>query len=645
MRLQKAFAVVVFLCAANLYGGYSQNQDFRPATPAELAMKTAPNAPGAAAVILDWVRVDDDTMSYSAEYMRIKVLTDEGKKYGDIEISYLPGYPYRGRITNIDARTIRPDGTIVPFTAKVYDKVVIKAGRSALKAKTFSLPDVQAGSILEYRFTRRWSELLLVNTNWTLQSDIPLLRAKLTLKPYDTQGEYRSYFTFLRLPEGKVPQKIRGQYELEVENIPAYQAEAYAPPEQQLKAYVNFYYTSSRVKSTEFWDVESKSSSKRIESFLDKGGQVKAIAQPLVGSDAQDTARKIYAHIQAYRNYSFEIDKTDQEMKKDPVSESRNVAEVLRKKAGFRDELNRAFVAIARAAGLQADVVRVAPRDSFFFSDAIPDPEQMNAEVAAVIINGQPIYLDPGTPHAPFGTLSWEKSGVPGFRVLDKGPEWVMSPQALPEASVMKRNADLKINAETLEGSIVATFTGQEALVRRLRNLTDDDEARKKAFEDEAKGWFAEGAVVKLKELTGAASFDAPLVATFDVSLPNLVSSAGSRTIVPVSVFAANARNPFAPTARANPIYFQYPRTEEDVVKLTLPDSLRVSAVPPPSNLQAGALGYKSEVSANGNVVTFTRSAFVNVMLVDVKNYNALRNYYSAMLTADQKPVVLVAKD
>lgn len=645
MRLQKAFAVVVFLCAANLYGGYSQNQDFRPATPAELAMKTAPNAPGAAAVILDWVRVDDDTMSYSAEYMRIKVLTDEGKKYGDIEISYMPGYPYRGRITNIDARTIRPDGTIVPFTGKVYDKVVIKAGRSALKAKTFSLPDVQAGSILEYRFTRRWSEMLLLNTTWTLQSDIPLLRAKLTLKPYDTQGEYRSYFTFLRLPEGKVPQKIRGQYELEVENIPAYQAEAFAPPEQQLKAYVNFYYTSSRVKSTEFWDVESKSQAKRIKDFVGKDGQVKAIAQPLAGSDAKDTARKIYAHVQAYRNYSFEIDKTDQEMKKDPVSESRNVAEVLRKKAGFRDELNRAFVAIARAAGLQADVVRVAPRDSFFFSDAIPDPEQMNAEVAAVIIDGQLLYLDPGTPHAPFGTLSWEKSGVPGFRVHDKGPEWVMSPQASPDASVMRRNANLKINAETLEGTIIATFTGQEALVRRLRNLTDDDEARKKAFEEEAKGWFAEGAVVKLKELTGVASFDSSVVATFDVSLPNLVSSAGSRTIVPVSVFAANARNPFAPTTRVNPIYFQYPRTEEDVVKLTLPDSLKVSALPPPSNLQAGALGYKSEVSASGNVVTFTRSAFVNVMLVDVKNYNPLRNYYSAMLTADQKPVVLVAKD
>lgn len=643
-RLQQGFAVVVFLFAANVYGAYTKSQDFRPATPAELAMKSAPNAPGAPAAILDWVRVDDDTLSFSAEYVRIKVFTDEGKKYGDVEISYLPGYPYRGRVTSIDARTIRPDGTIVPFTGKVYDKVVFKIGRSALKAKTFSLPDVQPGSIIEYRFTRRWSEQVLLTANWLLQSDIPLLHAKLTLKPYDSQGLYRSFFTFLKLPDGKVPVMKGDQYELEVENIPAFQSEAFAPPEQQLKSYVKFHYTTSRVKSSEFWDVESKETAKRVEGFLGRNGDARAIAAKLTGSDPADTAKKIYAHVQTFRNYSFEIDKSDQEIKKEALSESKNVAEVLKKGAGSRDEINRAFVAIARAAGLQADVVRVAPRDGFFFSEAISDAEQISAEIAAVTIDGKPLYLDPGTPHAPFGTLSWEKSGVPGYRI-SKGAEWLTLPPATPESSLMKRNADLKIDGETLEGTVVATYTGQEALVRRLRSLTDDQEGRTKAFEEEAKGWFSDGATVKLKTLTGHASFDEPLVASFDVSLPNLVSSAGSRTIVPLSVFAANARNPFAPATRAHPIYYQYPRTEEDEVKLSVPESLRISALPTGSNLQAGALGYKTDVSAAGDTITLKRSMFVNVMLVDAKHYNPLRDFYSAVLSADQKPLVLVNKE
>ncbi len=645
-RVQHAVAVVVFLFTANIYGAYSKSQDFRPATAEEKAMTSAPNAPGASAAILDWVRVDDDTNSFSSEYVRVKIFTEEGKKYGDVEITYMPAYPYRGRVTEIDARTIRPDGTIVPFTGKVYDKVVFKVGRTALKAKTFSLPDVQAGSIIEYRFTRRWSDAMLLNTQWSLQSDIPVLHAKLTLQPYDSQGEYQSYFTYLGLPEGKKPVKVGDRYELELTNIPAYQSEAFSLPEQQLKSFVNFYYTSSRIKPAEFWSVESKSWSKRTEDFLGKAGEAKSVAQQLAGSNPTETAKKVYAHVQKLRNYSFEIDKSDQEVRKEALSEARNVAEVLKKGAGFRDEINRTFVAIARAAGLQSEVVRVAPRDETFFAEVIPDAGQMNAEVATVTIDGRVLFLDPGTPHAPFGMLSWEKSGVRGVRA-SKGPDpqWVEVPQLDPESSTMKRRADLRINGETLDGTIVTTFTGQEALLRRLRTLTGDEETRRKSFEEEAKGWFAEGASVKLKSLTGATSFDEPLVATFDVSLPNLVSSAGSRTLVPMSVFAANNRNPFAPTARVNSIYFQYPRTESDEVKVTIPDSLRVSAVPSGYDLKAGAFGYVSKGTADGNSVTFKRSMFVNVMLVDVKNYNALRSFYGAMLTADQEPLVLVAKE
>jgi len=74
------------LSAHAAIGGYSRTQDFRPATPEELAMKSVPGDAGAEAVILDWVRIDDDTVSTSSEYFRIKILTDEGKKHAEVEI-------------------------------------------------------------------------------------------------------------------------------------------------------------------------------------------------------------------------------------------------------------------------------------------------------------------------------------------------------------------------------------------------------------------------------------------------------------------------------------------------------------------------------------------------------------------------------
>src|SRR5436190_21373324 len=151
-------AIVTLVFAASAFAGFSQSQAFRPASAAELSMKSVPYAPDATAAVLDWVKVNDDSNSIASEYVRIKVFTDDGKKYGSVEIPYLPAYPFEQRVTEISARTIRPDGTIVPFDGKVYDKVVFKYGRAAVKQKTFSLPDVQAGSIIEYRYQLRWRD-------------------------------------------------------------------------------------------------------------------------------------------------------------------------------------------------------------------------------------------------------------------------------------------------------------------------------------------------------------------------------------------------------------------------------------------------------------------------------------------------------
>ncbi|MGA8806758.1 MAG: hypothetical protein WB973_02695 [Thermoanaerobaculia bacterium] len=58
----------------------SASAEFRDPTPAETAMTSVDFAPGAAAVILNWHQLVDDKNSYRTDYVRIKILTAEGKK-------------------------------------------------------------------------------------------------------------------------------------------------------------------------------------------------------------------------------------------------------------------------------------------------------------------------------------------------------------------------------------------------------------------------------------------------------------------------------------------------------------------------------------------------------------------------------------
>ena len=69
-------------------------------------------------------RDDRGKTAHEDVYFRIKILTEEGRKYGDIEIPFFKG---SGNIVNIHARTIRPDGSIVDFTGKAFDKSIVKA--------------------------------------------------------------------------------------------------------------------------------------------------------------------------------------------------------------------------------------------------------------------------------------------------------------------------------------------------------------------------------------------------------------------------------------------------------------------------------------------------------------------------------------
>ena len=642
-RRYLAVAVVLCLMSASAFAaGFSKAQDFRAATPAELAMKTVPGDAGADAVILDWVRMDDDEVSQTSEYYRVKIFTEEGKKHAEVEIPYVPGYPLYSKVTDISARTIRPDGTIVPFDGKIYDKVLYKKRRSSVKSKTFTFADVQPGSIIEYRYIRRWSEAMLLPTYWPLQRDVPMLHAKVTLKPYDTQGQYGSFFTYMGLPAGVTPKKVSDRYELELNNMPALRPEALMPPEEQMRARVNFFYTDSKVSMENFWPVQSRAFADEIEKFIGKGGKADAQRLSQGETDRMALLKKIYAHIQSLRNHSFEETKSDQEIKKERIKDARNAEDVLKKGSGFSIELNRAFVAVARAAGFDADAVRVAPRDEFFFSDKFPDASQMSGEIAVVTLDDKKIYLDPGTPHAPFGIVSWEKTAVPGIHIEDRKPVWIRLGMPPVNDAITRRHADLRIEDENLTGKITVTFSGQEALVRRLATLNDDEAARKKALEDEVKGWFPDGATLNLTSLTGFNTPEAELKATFDATLPNLVSSAGSKVVVPISVFTTQSKNPFAPATRTHPIYFAYPTLEEDEVKLTIPEGMKVATLPAAETLDGGAIGYRAETKRQEGAITFKRSNNVGVTLIDQKHYAALRNFYSAMTSADQQPLVLV---
>ena len=111
-------------------------------------MASEPEAPGAPAVILfrEVDRDDNGNTTHEDNYIRLKILTEEGRQHGNVELAFNKS---NEDVTNVRARTIQPDGTINEFDGKVFEKTIEKTQGSKYLAKTFTLPNVQAGSVIE----------------------------------------------------------------------------------------------------------------------------------------------------------------------------------------------------------------------------------------------------------------------------------------------------------------------------------------------------------------------------------------------------------------------------------------------------------------------------------------------------------------
>src|SRR3954471_24471295 len=400
--------------------------EFRDPTPAEKAMTSVDFAPGAAAVILNWHQVVDDKNFFRTDYFRIKILTEEGKKYGDVEV---PHVALLSDVNHIKARTMRPDGTIAAFDGKTFDKVVVKVGGIRVISKTFTLPDVQVGSIIEYRYDLANRANMVYDTEFSLQRDLPIIHEEISLEPYNLSG-YGTFFTYRGLPAGKKPEFHKTRYELTLENIPPFEEEPFAPPSSTIKPNVQFWYTAGTTEPDAFWTKEAHDWADAVEPFVGDGRAVKDAATAAMGTAAtpEEKLRKLYARVQEIRNLSFEPEKTDTETRK--LKDNNSAQDVVRNGYGTIREINRLFVSLARAAGFDAHVLRLCERDENILAKNVPIGRQLDGEIAVITVDGEQRFFDPGTPYAPFGLLSWPKTSTTGLLIARKQDKaiWIDTP-------------------------------------------------------------------------------------------------------------------------------------------------------------------------------------------------------------------------
>lgn len=674
--------VIAFLCLTWLVGlGSAPSKeptplpDWLPIDKEELALKDCPGNPGAPAMILYRQEITDHVAQTWTVYMRIKVFKSDGMKYADVEIPY---WQKHYQIAGWKARTIHPDGRIVDFQGEIYDRLVLRAGKTKVLVKTFSLPDVELGSIVEYMYKTNWEgtipDVFLHPSNYDIKKKSYISRAERWTVNHELYTK-RVKFQFLPHPVprlGKTSQgsvslrnaqrQSDGSIALTVQDVPPTAMEEFMPPKGAVESTLAFFYlVGNGSDPLAFWQTYANDKSEEMEPFIGKPEWVNKVVEETVSpSDPPETKlRKLYARAQQIRMLAFEHSRSEKERQKQSLKENKNVRDVLERGYAEGNEVNYVFVALCRAAGFPAHILLLEPRDQAYFNTDFPDVYTLTASVVRVQVGSKDYVLDPATLYCPFNLLPWEESGAGGVAVLpvDKNnksigaPYYkgassciVSTPPAQASDAVTARNAMLRLTPDgELSGSLDIVIQGQDALQLRLAHRDEDEAGRRKALEARVKKWLPAGAVVELTNKPTWENGDLPLHVAFTLKAPGYATALRQRLLLPPLVFA-HGNYPFQNLHRTHPVDLKYPYELLDNIEIELPKGYRVEALPPAVKKNTSFGGYQVTYSSDEHKLRIHRSFEFTEYLFALRDYSALHLFYDGVRTGDEQLAVLKAE-
>ncbi|MDT5060986.1 MAG: hypothetical protein QOH63_1445 [Acidobacteriota bacterium] len=633
--------------------------DWKPVDPAELALKASVVEKDADAEAIFWeVRVEDvaevEGDLIFQHYIRIKVFTERGREsQSKVDILFGKIFGSNTKIKDIAGRTIKPDGTIVELKKEdVFERTIVRASGVKAKAKSFAMPSVEPGSIIEYRWREVRSNQSANYVRLQFQREIPVQNISYYLKPLP--GVAMRYQPFHMPDDTKFVKDKNGYFRMTVNNIPAFREEPRMPPENNVRSWMLVYYTADpQVAPEKYWKEFGKRVHEILKPLMKTNDEVKLATTEAVG-DATTPEQKldrIFAFCRTkIKNASNDASgMTAEERAK--AKDNKVPSDTLKRGMGSAADIDLLFAAMATAAGFDARVAFVADRSDIFFNPNFANAYFLEPANIAVRVGEQWRFFNPGFNYVPEGMLRWQEEGQSALITDPKEPVFVETPLSGPEKSVEKRTAKLRLSEDgTLEGDVRIEYTGQFAIEKKAANDDDSPAQREQNLRDEIKAQMSTAELSNI-QIENATDPVKPFAYSFHISVPGYAQRTGKRLFLQPAFFQHGIGPLFPTSSRTHNIYFHYPWSEEDVVTIELPAGFALDSPDQPAPFASGNLtryDVKISVTQDQRTLVYKRNFFfgggstgLSALYYDAANYGPLKTYFDTLNKTDNHTITL----
>lgn len=656
MRLRSLAVLTAVLFLASLSLAQVNMKSWDPIPASDLALKDNPKEPGARAMYL--FHHAELTRSEYREHGAIKIFTDAGKDLANFQVG--------DGANKLQARTIAPDGRITEISKdEILKKLVAKGGGTKREAKVFAFPNVQAGSIVEYKYSYDLSPLDQVLFNWNLQDKLFSRETRIDLDSCYTKS-YNRYLIdeYKQTNWQKVEMGDRLRYM--ATDVPAIPDEDFLPPGEEQRAHLFIMLCMQRVEDAKgldlktqegqrkyvelFWKQQGEEVAKSYEGFLKKDrDKIDALKQSILASDHRDVRdwQKIYEYVIAnFQNTSFERRSKEErdKIKKDKeFKDNSSLGDILNRKYGAQDDLVLLCTALLRSAGADARFALTRELDDGYFREGILFFPQLRSPLLVIKTAEGNVWLDPSTPYCQYGELPWQKQGVRAAVFNGKEVEYVDTPLLDGKKNRITRRLNLSLEGLKLKGKLVMQYSGCSNMERK-NGLDDDSEDERRQTVKEYLETDIKGVDLQRCEFRNLTDFFKPLETEADFTTPELLVQTKSRLLVSPCILGKNQTRHFTSDKRVLPVFMGYPFVVEDDIRFQIPDGYECPELPAPQSFDSPFGQYSLSFQREGESIVCHRSFFHGKDLVNPEKYSKLKEFYDSARKLDETTVILRKK-
>jgi hypothetical protein len=586
-------------------------------------------------------------------YVRLKVFNEKGKEQAStIDLPFSD----KTSILAVAGRTIKADGAELELKKdSVYERDLIRAGRTRVRVKSFAMPGVEPGAIVEYRWREVNFEPRSLYIRAQFQREFPVQKVTYFFAPLSQ--EYTDFHMSIIPFHCKLPpfQSDRDGFQsFTLENLPAFKDEPMMPGEPNVRQWGLVFYTNQDRRDPEkYWtNVGKDEYNHYLKPAMKANNEVKQAAATATAG-AKTDEEKVLALIRYIRKNLRDLfghDVTEAEraqvLKDMSKDRYRTAGEILKSGIGDADELNTLFASMAGAVDLDVRPALIGDREEVIFVPQMMERYFLRHIDMAVNIGGNWKIYDVSTRNLTPGMLSWREEGMQALLSDPKKSTFMAAPLAPPEASARVRKAKFTLSdTGAIDGDIELQYSGHAAHDRRFELEGESDASRLEHLKDELTKMYPDAEISGIR-IANADDPEKALALNYHIKADGYAQRTGKRLLLQPFFFQRGVAPMFAEGDRKFPVYFPYAWEEHDSVTFELPDGFSLDNADSPASLEFGAPGaYKVRLMTRGTKelilardLTFGRGGQI---LYGVETYPQLKKIFDEIQTRDNHTISL----